>query len=816
MTNVVQINLHHSKAASATLAKVILEKQIKVALIQEPYVVKGRIAGLGSTQGTVIYDSSTENPRACIFVNKNIHCLPLWNYTTKDIAAVRLKLQMKDERKDYIFASCYLPFEETNPISTELQSLIDHVERERVQHVLGMDANAHHYAWGSSNINNRGECLLNFICNYNLVILNVGKKPTFVTRNRSEVLDITVASQGMMRIIHNWNVPDEMISSSDHRYIFFSIKNDPGPPTSYRNPRKTDWGLYRRLLKSELEGMNVGIKDSRDLDETALRLQGAILKTLDNSCPVVRRSTTKQPVWWNKKLDGNMAKPDGSYTTNGEETLEVLLNAHFPEHRSASAGPPSSGLNVELRSRPTEADWREAKAVVSMERIQAAVRTFKPFKSPGPDGIYPAFLQEGLETLTPVLCRLFRSSLALRHIPMNWRNARVVFLPKPGRRNLDQAKSYRPITLSSFLLKTMERLIDWRMDQDPRTFPQNPNQHTYQPGKSTETALNELVNRIKQALKNQEITVAVFLDIAGAFDNTSINAIKETITGANVTIFGWITQLLETRKISAEIFGSRKEIYAARGCPQGGVLSPRLWNLVANSLLVELNDAGFFTLGYADDFVILVRGKYINTLMELLQSALSMVEKWCKSKGLKVNPLKTTMVPFTKKYKMGSLVAPIIFGERISIADDVKFLGVYFDKRLTWNLHINKTTAKAKAALNMARRSVGKTWGLTPQITKWIYTAIIRPRITYASCIWWKKIEQQKAQRELESVQRLALLVISGTISTAPTLALEVILGLPPLYLFIKGEALMGAYRQMTSRGGKLPARYHELLGKHK
>ncbi|KAI5702212.1 hypothetical protein M8J77_009091 [Diaphorina citri] len=388
-----------------------------------------------------------------------------------------------------------------------------------------------------------------------------------------------------------------------------------------------------------------------------------------------------------------MAKPDGSYTTNGEETLEVLLNAHFPEHRSASAGPPSSGLNVELRSRPTEADWREAKAVVSMERIQAAVRTFKPFKSPGPDGIYPAFLQEGLETLTPVLCRLFRSSLALRHIPMYWRNARVVFLPKPGRRNLDQAKSYRPITLSSFLLKTMERLIDWRMDQDPRTFPQNPNQHAYQPGKSTETALNELVNRIKQALKNQEITVAVFLDIAGAFDNTSINAIKETITGANVTIFGWITQLLETRKISAEIFGSRKEIYAARGCPQGGVLSPRLWNLVANSLLVELNDAGFFTLGYADDFVILVRGKYINTLMELLQSALSMVEKWCKSKGLKVNPLKTTMVPFTKKYKMGSLVAPIIFGERISIADDVKFLGVYFDKRLTWNLHINKTTA---------------------------------------------------------------------------------------------------------------------------
>ncbi|KAI5731173.1 hypothetical protein M8J77_005827 [Diaphorina citri] len=244
----------------------------------------------------------------------------------------------------------------------------------------------------------------------------------------------------------------------------------------------------------------------------------------------------------------------------------------------------------------------------------------------------------------------------------------------------------------------MERLIDWCMDQDPRTFPQNPNQHAYQPGKSTETALNELVNRIEQALKNQEITVAVFLDIAGAFDNTSINAIKETVTGANVTIFGWITQLLETRKISAEIFGSRKEIYAAKGCPQGEVLSPRLWNLVAVML----------TTLCCDDFVILVRGKYMYKYIDGATAKCPVnVEKWCKSKGLKVNPLKTTMVPFTKKYKMGTLVAPIIFGERISIADDVKFLGVYFDKRLTWNLHINKTTAKAKAALNMARRSVG-------------------------------------------------------------------------------------------------------------
>ncbi|KAL1448444.1 hypothetical protein WDU94_012211 [Cyamophila willieti] len=864
MIDVVQINLHHAKAASAQFNKIILEKNIQLALIQEPYLVNGRVAGLGESRGRVIYDNTSSNPRTCIFVKEGIACLPMWTYITRDMTAVKINVQEGRESKSYILVSCYLPFENTDPISLELQAFVDHMEEEGQDYIIGTDANSHHYTWGSSNNNNRGN------------------EPTFVTRARTEVIDITIGTQRMTRVIDDWRVLDELISSSDHQYIYFRISTDKGLTTSYRNPRKANWHVFRTSLRREL--VEVDVKDSRTLDEAALSLEGALLNSFDNCCPETRRNNHRQPVWWSKNLEnlrkktrklwnkakrngnreayyrsltaynteirkakrsswrtfcesiehfdtaarlqklmardpffgiGTLVKPDGSHTRNSEETLEVLLNAHFPGHICATAGLSPSHSGEGSHQGPLQQDWEKSKAVVTIRRVKAAVCTFKPFKSPGPDKIYPALLQEGLDLICPVLCKLFRFSLALRYIPRCWRKAKVVFLAKPGRRNLSQAKSFRPISLSSFLLKTLERLVDWHLEEDLLSrIPHSPNQHAYQRGKSTETALNELVTKIEMALNNQEIAMAVFLDIEGAFDNTSLNAIAKSVSGAGRTISEWVDQLLKTRTITAELLDSKKEIYATRGCPQGGVISPRLWNLVADELLNELDKAGFFSLGYADDFVILVRGKHKSTLSELLEYALSIVEKWCLSRGVKVNPLKTTLVPFTRKYKLGAVQAPRIFGERIEIADEVKFLGVHLDKKLHWNQHIKKTTDKAKATLHIARRSVGKTWGLTPSVTRWIYTAIVRPRITYASCIWWKKTEQVTTQKELEATQRLALLMISGCFKTAPTLALEVILGLPPLYLFIKGEAIMGAFRQSISRSGRLPARYRELIEK--
>jgi hypothetical protein len=75
------------------------------------------------------------------------------------------------------------------------------------------------------------------------------------------------------------------------------------------------------------------------------------------------------------------------------------------------------------------------------------------------DGIMPIMLQQGFELLGGKLIMLLRATLALGHIPMSWRHVRVVFIPKPGK-SLSQAKTLQPISLMSFILKILEKLLD--------------------------------------------------------------------------------------------------------------------------------------------------------------------------------------------------------------------------------------------------------------------------------------------------------------------------------------------------------------------
>ena len=76
------------------------------------------------------------------------------------------------------------------------------------------------------------------------------------------------------------------------------------------------------------------------------------------------------------------------------------------------------------------------------------------------------------------------------------------------------------------------------------------------------------------------------------------------------------------------------------GCLQGGVLSPLLWNLVFDRLLMITNDLGFSTFGYADDIVIIVQGKFAYTVREIMQEALNVVVKWTVKESLNISPTK--------------------------------------------------------------------------------------------------------------------------------------------------------------------------------
>jgi hypothetical protein len=215
-----------------------------------------------------------------------------------------------------------------------------------------------------------------------------------------------------------------------------------------------------------------------------------------------------------------------------------------------------------------------AAKVITFQRVEWAIDSFAPYKSPGADGIFPALLQQGRRILIPYLTRIFRACLATGFVPTAWRQVKVVFIPKPGRSSYCEPKDFRPISLTSFLLKTLERLVDrYLRDEVLVIQPLHPNQHAYQAGKSVETALHYLVVRIERALEQQEMALGVFLDIEGAFNNTSYDTLCAALArhGVGHTLVRWIRATLEGRRATATLGNSSRSVMVSKGCTQGGV-----------------------------------------------------------------------------------------------------------------------------------------------------------------------------------------------------------------------------------------------------
>jgi hypothetical protein len=76
------------------------------------------------------------------------------------------------------------------------------------------------------------------------------------------------------------------------------------------------------------------------------------------------------------------------------------------------------------------------------------------------DEIFPGLLQEGQRTVVPYLVKIFRACLVTGCVPAIRRQVKVVNISMPGRNSYSGPRDFRPFSLTSFLLKTMGRLVD--------------------------------------------------------------------------------------------------------------------------------------------------------------------------------------------------------------------------------------------------------------------------------------------------------------------------------------------------------------------
>ena len=535
-------------------------------------------------------------------------------------------------------------------------------------------------------------------------------------------------------------------------------------------------------------------------------------------------STTKNVAKLIKIASGNrggcvslIKNSNGVQIDSPDDMVDEMMTTHFPGcqevgaadcHRSTLAGwvdvYAQKNINAKIGNKipRRQLNWVNSDLIdrIDIHKVRESFDTFTNKKAPGPDGFKPEVLKNLGTRELQMIVGLYKASIATGYTPLLWRNMNVCFLPKPKRKNYDTAKDYRPITLSNFLLKGLERVILWEIEECIKGTPLK-NQHAFTKGKSTDSAIGEVINKVEKHIYNNQYCLAIFLDIAGAFDNLRFDKVAAAMSrkGIDSQITEWYNNLLKNRVLVGEFAGKSSRKCPTRGSPQGGIVSPCAWNLCADTVFDDF-DLPAELFKYADDDVIMIGGIDPNVLIGIANLNIKKMIKWGEGNGLVYSSKKTQAMLFTLKMKKSiPKLNKIMMGtDKIELSDKVNYLGVTLDPKLAWNKHIQDRITKAKGILMAAKNTISNNWGLSPEKAMWVYKAIARPIVSYGCQIWAGK-ERTKANTEsLKRLQRLAMTLTTGARRSTPTCSMELLLDLLPLDLFCKKTALMSRARCRT------------------
>ena len=129
------------------------------------------------------------------------------------------------------------------------------------------------------------------------------------------------------------------------------------------------------------------------------------------------------------------------------------------------------------------------------------------------------------------------------------------------------------------MLKALERLCGWHMDEVLKQNPLHTNQHGFRNDRNTETAISKTVNYIEKHIYNGEHVIGVFLDIQAAFDTINPDAVKAALLKrrGDEKMVIWYHSCITHRNLHVEINGEKLVLTTSIGFPQGGVCSAKFW-----------------------------------------------------------------------------------------------------------------------------------------------------------------------------------------------------------------------------------------------
>ena len=424
--------------------------------------------------------------------------------------------------------------------------------------------------------------------------------------------------------------------------------------------------------------------------------------------------------------------------------------------------------------------------------------------APGPDGIYYEMIKNMPLQVKIHLLDVFNKFYKETYFPPEWSHSIVIPIPKPGKDHCNPA-NYRPIALISCLYKILERILNFRLleqlefDNVLATI-----QCGCRRDRSTLDHLIRLENFIKTAFAQDQHVLSIFFDVEKAYDMTWRHGICQDMhtAGLRGLLPKYVREFLKRRTFQVRVQNHLSPIYLQEnGVPQGSVLSVTLFALKINSIYTCIpNTSKWISSLYVDDLQIAIRHSDLNTATNQLQQCLARVEDWTNVNGFKFSASKTKGIHFNR-HNNNTLNSPNLklYNTQLPFLESARFLGLVWDQRLTWNIHINRLKIDSNKVLGLLRSVTCQSWGGDLKTTVKIYQTYLRSKLDYG-CQVYSSAAAHKL-REVDVVANEALRIATGAFKSTPIKSLYVLAGETPLE-YRRDELIIRHYLKIKSLTG--------------
>ncbi|OAA34078.1 reverse transcriptase [Beauveria brongniartii RCEF 3172] len=325
----------------------------------------------------------------------------------------------------------------------------------------------------------------------------------------------------------------------------------------------------------------------------------------------------------------------------------------------------------------------------------------------------------------------------------------------------------------------------------------HPNQAGALPQRSATDIAAALTHDVEQARRRKKVATLVTMDVEGAFDAILRNRLILQLRrqGWPTFLIRWLAIYL-TRRLAKVRFEDAiaEALELLCGIPQGSPLSPILY-LLATAALYELPGATQ-RYGYADDTAMLFIGDTLEETTTQANAAIAAMEEWGRREGFAFDVKKTEVIHFASQRR--NTLPPIQHQDQtIKPKPAMRWLGVWFDARLNFTIHIMKWAQKAKSVIYHLRSMSNTIRGISAAAARKAAWAVVMPTLFYGVDVWFPGSERVP-KGHLGIIQKTltaACRMILPSWKTTPKTTLWKEAGIPPAELLLQQIASRNANR---------------------